>query len=259
MDHNYLLNPGIQLLADQIEPGSTEAEVQKMWDNILHTAFPAEGYWMIASRHRTGAIEPDNVVSKLVNFTGGWATLDVLVVELKRSKEGLSRRDFDDNVNNYLDDFMAESTNPSGSILYGAVGIGHHIMFYRRVLPRGAITSLHHNPLHVINDAYAVQQQFNHIKENVPRGHYAPAAAEPVAVAPAAVSPAAVAPAAVAPAAEYYYRVGKKYYHTSSNRSLKDCPLEVWVRDALGWNTGGGKKWRWRYADGSHDYRDDEE
>ncbi|KAL5325339.1 hypothetical protein ACEPPN_006464 [Leptodophora sp. 'Broadleaf-Isolate-01'] len=247
MDDNYISNPAIKMLAEQIEPGSTEAEVQRLWDNILWTEYPASKLWSTASRHKNGAIEPDNVVSKLVLFNSGWATLDLLVVELKRPKDPVSRKDFDENVNNYLDDFMAQSPNPSGSTLYGAVGMGCHVMFYHRVLPEGKITSLHSNPLHVINDAAAVQQQFNYTKENVPQAHYAPAAVVPAAVVPAVDAP-----------EPYFYRDGTKYYHSSSDQPLNRCPLEVWVKDDLGWNSGEGKKWRWRYPDKSHAYRDDE-
>ena len=154
---------------------------------------------------------------------------------------------------------MAESANPTGTTLFG------------RVLPRGQITSLHADPLHLVDDAAAVQYYFDYTKENVPRGQYVPRAAAPEAanfaavtpapVTPAPVTPAAVAPAAVAPAAEYYYRVGKKFYHTHRNVELKDCPLDVWVRDELGWSSGKGKKWRWRYSDKNkkEDYRDDDE
>jgi hypothetical protein len=175
MEHNYMLNPAIAICVEYIENGSAEKEVQQLWDNMLITVFPAQDNWMFNSRYRGAASEPDNVIRKLLQYNAGWAPVDVLVVELKRLQEDVSKRAFDKVADSYLDDMFEESTNKKKTILFGAVGIGEHVQFYEYVLPKGPRTAMHSAPYHLIRDAQSVQQYFNYFKVNVAKSAQGPA------------------------------------------------------------------------------------
>jgi hypothetical protein len=67
------------------------------------------------------------VIRKLLQYNTSWAPVNVLVVELKRLQEDVSKRAFDKVADSYLDDMFKESTNKKKTILFGAVGIGEYI------------------------------------------------------------------------------------------------------------------------------------
>jgi len=71
-------------------------------------------------------------------------------------------------ANNLLDDYMAESNNPDGSTLFGGVGLGFHVVFFEKVLPRNKLKIICERPLHWWDDAATIQPFFNWMKENVP-------------------------------------------------------------------------------------------
>ncbi|KAF4637823.1 hypothetical protein G7Y89_g242 [Cudoniella acicularis] len=169
MEYNYMSNPAIKICLEQIEPGSTEKEVQNLWENTIWTTFPASDHWMNQTKYKQGATEPDNKVMKVIHYNAGWAPIDVLVVELKRLREDISFNAFNGVACNLLDDHMAESTNPAGTTLFGAVGIGTHVQFYQRKLPRGNLETRHPKPLHFEADATTIQEYFNHFKLNIPQ------------------------------------------------------------------------------------------
>ena len=167
MEHNYTLNPSIEILLDMIENGSKEKEVQALVENVLWTVYPAVDYWLNLTKYQQGATEPDDIVRKLISYTGGWAPIDVMMVELKRIKEDTSMKAFNSVADSLLDDHMAESTNPEGSTLFGMVGIGKHVVFYERVLPRHKLKLLVDRPLHWWDDYLTIQYWFNYTKEHV--------------------------------------------------------------------------------------------
>ncbi|KAF4637139.1 hypothetical protein G7Y89_g929 [Cudoniella acicularis] len=172
MEDNYILNPAIKLYAEHVEPGSQEKEVQVLWENLLWTVFPAHDHWSVQTKHKSEATEPDNKVTKIIEYTAGWSSIDALIVELKRPRGKTTQKDFNDVLNSQLDDHIALSSNPSNSVLFGAVGIGLHIQFYSRMLPRGRIHTCHSRPYHLIEDASSVQEIFDNIKCNVTQGLY---------------------------------------------------------------------------------------
>jgi hypothetical protein len=169
MEHNYLLNPAISLLCEQIERGSKEQEVQALWETLLWTVFPANDHWMTRTKYKQGATEPDNMVSKLLQFNTGWATIDVLTVELKRPREKVTLEAFNTVARDLLDDHMSESNNPDGTTLFGAVGIGHHVVFYHKKLPHGNLTTTQTQPFHILTDVARVQEYFYYHKSNIPQ------------------------------------------------------------------------------------------
>src|SRR6266536_1611538 len=169
MEHNYLLNPAIKLCLEHIEPGSTEKEVQALVENIVWTAFPATDGWMNITKYKQGATELDNKTMKLIQFNTGWATIDVVVYEVKRDREDKSLKAFNRVASDLLDDHLGESTNLDNTTLFGAVGIRDYVQFYKKLLPRGNLMSLHSQPLHWETDAKAVQEFFNYFKVNIPR------------------------------------------------------------------------------------------
>ncbi|KAF8847837.1 hypothetical protein BDZ45DRAFT_681620 [Acephala macrosclerotiorum] len=145
--NRYITNPAIELCVQQIEDGSAEKYVQVTWENLLWTVFPASDQWLNQTKHADTIGEPDNKVMKIVQFMGGWAPVDVLVVELKRHSENVSRNAFNRHADNLLDDFMEQSSNADGTILFGAIGIGKNVQFYKKQLPRGRLEGLHPHPI----------------------------------------------------------------------------------------------------------------
>jgi hypothetical protein len=168
MEHDYTLNHAVPILLGHIEPGSTEKEVQALVENVLWTVFPAADNWVNLTKYKQGATEPDNKTMKCIQYTGGWATVDVLMFEVKRLQEDTSMKAFIRVANNLLDDYMVESNNPDGSTLFGGVGIGFHVVFFEKVLPRHKLKIICERPLHWWDDALIIQPLFNWIKEHVP-------------------------------------------------------------------------------------------
>jgi hypothetical protein len=169
MEDNYSLNPGISLLCEQIERGSKEQEVQALWESLLWTVFPASSHWITLTKYKQGATEPDNKVMKLIQYHTGWATMDVLAVELKRPREKVTLDAFNTVARDLLDDHMSESNNPDGTTLFGAVGIGHHVVFYSKELPKGRLQTTQTRPFHLLTDAPKVQEHFDYYKLHVPQ------------------------------------------------------------------------------------------
>jgi len=276
MEHKYNSNPGISILLEHIEPGSGEKEVQALVENVLWTVFPASDHWLNLTKHRQGNTEPDNKTAKLIKYTAGWAPIDVLVGELKRIKEDTSMKPFARVSHDLLDDHMAESGNPDGSTLFGFVGIGKHVVFYERILPRGGLKPLHDQPLHWWDNAQTIQQWFDFFKTHIPTSLAAgPSATIPVSspqAAPAAGSSAAVPVSSpqAAPAAglsmaaslqlaepsqeglppQYYFVRDSKYYFSDKGKVLSVArPKNEWVYNKFGWNETNRQKF-WRLADG---------
>src|ERR1700709_2493027 len=148
MEDNYLSNPAIQVYLEQIETGSKEKEVQALVENILWTVFPAHDGWSNLTKYKQGATEPDSKTMRVVHFNDGWATIDVLVGEVKRIMEDISMRAFNKVARDLLDDHMTETTNDNGTTLFGFVGKGFHVVFYKKVIPSGKLEALHQEPLH---------------------------------------------------------------------------------------------------------------
>jgi hypothetical protein len=169
MEDDYSSNPAISLLCEQIEPGSKEQEVQALWESLLWTVFPATGHWITHTKYKQGATEPDNKVMKLIQYHTGWATMDVLAVELKRPREKVTLETFNTVARDLLDDHMSESNNPDGTTLFGAVGIGHHVVFYNKELPRGRLQTIQTRPFHLLTDAPKVQEYFDYYKLHIPQ------------------------------------------------------------------------------------------
>jgi len=169
MEDDYSSNPAISLLCEQIERGSKEQEVQALWESLLWTVFPASSHWITLTKYKQGATEPDNKVMKLIQYHTGWATMDVLAVELKRPREKVTLDAFNTVARDLLDDHMSESNNPDGTTLFGAVGIGHHVVFYNKELPRGRLQATQTRPFHLLTDAPEVQGYFDYYKLHVPQ------------------------------------------------------------------------------------------
>jgi hypothetical protein len=201
MEHNYVSNPAIAIWYEYIEAGSKEKEVQGLWENMLWTVFPANDSWTTVTKYQQLSTEPDNKVMKIIQYNAGPATMDLLVVELKRLKEDTARTAFDEVAHNQLDDHMAESANPDRTTLFGAVGIGRHVQFYTKVLPRGRLNHLHNQPLHLLNDAASVQEYFNYFKRHVP-STYQPAASASVSYGGASSAQLSMPPSGAASSAQ---------------------------------------------------------
>ncbi len=93
---------------EQIESGPKEQEVQAVWESLLWTVFPASDHWMTLTKYKQGATEPDNMVMKLVQYHVGWASVDVLKIELKRPREKVTIDAFNTIATNLLFDHMSE-------------------------------------------------------------------------------------------------------------------------------------------------------
>jgi hypothetical protein len=65
--------------------------------------------------------------------------IDVLAVELKRPQEKVTLDAFNTVACDLLDNHMSESNNPDGITLFGAISIGHYIVFYSKELPKGRL------------------------------------------------------------------------------------------------------------------------
>jgi hypothetical protein len=280
MEHEYLSNPAIEICLDYIDPGSEEKEVQALWENMIWTVFPARDHWMNQTKYKQGLTEPDYKVMKLVPSTTGWAPIDVLIIELKRVRENASLHTFNRVCSDLLDDHIAESTNPDGTTLFGAVGIGKHVQFYQRVLPRGELQSTHTKPLHLEYDVATVQQYFDHFKRNIPQSYtrtlQAPLAAnssagsftqvgvsssyssvEPipdVSTESEAYGSSSFAGASQnQPPEQYYYVQDSNYflYDQGSHIPQPGRPKNVWVLNENGWSDTGRTK-QWRFWDGKN-------
>jgi len=186
--------------------------------------------------------------------------MDALIVELKRPREKISKKDFNEVLNSQLDDHIALSSNPTESVLFGAVGIGLHVQFYSRKLPRGHIHTRHSRPYHLLEDASYVQEIFDNIKSNVTQGLYVPGLAteEPeISTAPTDLSTSyATASSSLAPesstnpapdastsygATSQYYLVREGVYYFSDNGNLEplaSCPESVDGARPTGQNLG---------------------
>ncbi len=138
-------------------------------DIILATVFPASDHWVNLTKYKQGATEPDVKTMKMLQYHAGWGHVDVLITEVKRITEKVTMRQFDDTSRTYLDDMMAESTNAPGSALFGLVGIGKHMMFYKKVLiPESKLIPLLDKPLHWWDDYTVSQQWCAYFKSHIP-------------------------------------------------------------------------------------------
>jgi hypothetical protein len=275
MEHNYTKNPAIKLWLEHInEPGSAEKEVQGLWESGLWTVFPANDLWMNVTKYKQGVTEPDNKVMKLVSYYAGWGTVDVLVVELKRDREDKSMKVFNRVARDLLDDHMGESTNPSNTTLFGAVGIGAYVVFYRKILPGGDLVAFHPQPLHWEIQAVTIQGYFDYFKQNIPKdlssattlpstssanqvasssyGAAPGTAAPPSSVSQGAASanPTAVAAESSLPNSYYFVKDQKHYFKSGENVTpVAERPKNQWVYNEIGWKDTGREK-LWRYWDG---------
>ena len=68
IENDYTLNPIFEILLAAIEPGSKEKEVQAMSENVLWTVYPASKNFSTLTKCEHGAIEPDNIIRKIVQF-----------------------------------------------------------------------------------------------------------------------------------------------------------------------------------------------
>ncbi len=105
--------------------------------------------------------------------------MDVLAVELKRPREKVTLDAFNTVARDLLDDHMSESNNPDGTTLFGAVGIGHHVVFYSKELPKGRLQTTQPRPFHLLTDAPNVQEYFDYYKLHVPQWPSPDAAPDP--------------------------------------------------------------------------------
>jgi hypothetical protein len=135
------------------------------------------------------------------------------MVEVKRRRENVQIKHFDEVARTQLADHMSESSNPVGSRLFGSVVISIYFRFYEAILeldgpPRQIVPVYPQSFFETIHDAAAIQEFFNYVKENVPGDPSAMFVAS-VAIAPtyspsgpsiASASPTASASAAAATA-----------------------------------------------------------
>jgi hypothetical protein len=87
------------------------------------------------TKYKQGATEPDNKTMKYIQYTRGWATIDVLIFKVKRLQKDISIKAFTYVTNNLLNNYIVESNNPDGSTLFRVVGLGFHVIFFEKVLP----------------------------------------------------------------------------------------------------------------------------
>ena len=166
--YNYILNPSVKYWLELGGPGSEEKEVQGLVENVVWTVFTAAEGFTNVTKYKRGATEPDQKTMKLIQFIGGWAPVDLLMGELKREQEDKSGKAFDRVARDNLDDHLEESTNPNNTTLFGFVGIGDSVKFYKKLLPKGPLVQLHSNPLHWEFDAPSIQEKFEYFKVNIP-------------------------------------------------------------------------------------------
>ena len=253
MEHNYLLNPAIQILYDAVlDPHSKEKDVQSLHDNLLWTVFPASDNWCNLSRYQDGT-EPDNKVMRLVLFHAGYAPIDHTYVELKRWREDNSMPVFNRVAADLLVDHMRQSQNWTGSTLYGYVGIGVHIVFYKVVIPPNSndtydLVIEQQRPYDIIVDALLIQQRFNYTKANIPRDPNTPSAAPAQASEDTSSSSnvSAAEPQDGFPPIYYYIEHRQTYLNNNGHITrVEGRPLNEWVYHAEGWReTGRQKHWR---------------
>lgn len=273
MEHNYLLNPMVRIFHEQVEPGSTENYSQALAETMLWTAFPAQSFWSTVTKHRVGATEPDNKVMKLILYNAGWSPRDAIMVEIKRRRENVQIKHFDEVATTQLADHMSESSNPVGSKLFGAVVIGTYFRFYEAVLepdgpPRQMVPVYPHSFFETIHDAAAIQAFFNYVKENIPGDPstmsvasvgmvptYSPSGPSVTSASPTASASAAAATESqdVLPS-QYYYVENELFYYSDNGiiTALSSRPKSVWIYHRNGWSATNRTK-KWRCWDGRHD------
>lgn len=265
MEDNYLLNPMVHILHSQVEHGSTENYTQALVENILWTEFPAQKGWSTVTKHRQGATEPDNKVMKIIHYNAGPSPRDVIMVEVKRGKDNLQLKHFNDVATTQLADHMSESVNPVGSKLFGVVVIGTYIAFYDAILEQSGaprnVRLLYQEFFEIILDAGKIQEFWNHVKENIPgdpsalpMGTIATVPSYSPAGPPAGTSVASAGPSQDVLPAQYYYVQDELFYYSNNGSitHLSSRPRDVWIYHRLGWSATGRTK-KWRKWDGRHD------
>jgi hypothetical protein len=90
----------------------------------------------------------------------------VLIVELKRPQEDISSKAFHRHADCDLDDFLRESENPDGTAMFGAIGLGTYVIFYKKVLPGGKMKPIHKAPYHLKENTAEIQELFDYFKEH---------------------------------------------------------------------------------------------
>jgi len=109
--------------------------------------------------------------------------------------------------NAQLDDFIKQSANTPNTTLFGLVGIGKYIMFYKMMLLSGESRLLFDRPMYWWDDCQYIQEWFNHFKEYVP-----------------------LPPALEEFFSQYYYVVDSKYYFDDNSICTEyGRPENTWV------------------------------
>ncbi|KAI5777122.1 hypothetical protein EDC01DRAFT_732646 [Geopyxis carbonaria] len=175
------LGPAIELLIFRVKTESSLEDItQTLWLNVLRRIYTELDEWIIAANLRTNTVTPDLAVERVIDYYGGVASRNCLVIECKRDLGDLQESAIKFKVANktqavaegQLDSELTEAID--GTHVYGAAVHGLYIKFFLGIETRGTIHEPF-APLKACSEILNLQENpqqitwwLNKIKEHVP-------------------------------------------------------------------------------------------